>query len=257
MLHNGLYEQIINKGLDTELSVTDKLSQTAPIDSAEASKVLAKYVAEIVEKGLNNVKDNGGNLTSQIELVNRIVSTISATFPFIPYQFIIIQKVLAEIRKHGNSGKHLSGGERSMLSGFQEAAQRIENKDENALVPFYQFYDTVHTFLESTIRRVIDRCQNAADAHDGLEQQDVNVLKLLYLIRYIDDILRHPPLCGLRQQALVPHQHAEQGHSLLFVLQLCEGLPRYLPYPPLHPCRCGGSGGGNGAKEACGIPHSR
>ena len=45
MLHNGLYEQIINKGLDTELSVTDKLSQTAPIDSAEASKVLAKYVA--------------------------------------------------------------------------------------------------------------------------------------------------------------------------------------------------------------------
>ncbi len=112
----------------------------------------------------------------------------SETFPFVPYQFIIIQKVLAEIRKHGNSGKHLSGGERSMLSGFQEAAQKIEEKDENALVPFYQFYDTVHTFLESAIRRVIDRCQNAADAHDGLEQQDVNVLKLLYLIRYIEDV---------------------------------------------------------------------
>ena len=76
MLHNGLYEQIINKGLDSELSVTDKLSQTAPIDSAEASKVLAKYVAEIVEKGLNNVKDNGGDLNSQVDLVNRIVSTI-------------------------------------------------------------------------------------------------------------------------------------------------------------------------------------
>ena len=112
----------------------------------------------------------------------------SATFPFVPYQFIVIQKVLAEIRKHGNSGKHLSGGERSMLSGFQEAAQKIEYKDENALVPFWQFYDTVHTFLESVIRRVIDRCQNAADAHDGLEQQDVNVLKLLYLVRYIDDV---------------------------------------------------------------------
>lgn len=75
-----------------------------------------------------------------------------------------------------------------MLSGFQEAAQKIENKDENALVPFYQFYDTVHTFLESAIRRVIDRCQNAADANDGLEQQDVNVLKLLYLVRYIEDV---------------------------------------------------------------------
>ena len=112
----------------------------------------------------------------------------SATFPFVPYQFIILQKVLAEIRKHGNSGKHLAGGERSMISGFQEAAQRVQDKDENALVPFYLFYDTVHTFLESAIRRVIDRCQTAADKHDGLEQQDVNVLKLLYLVRYIDDI---------------------------------------------------------------------
>ena len=112
----------------------------------------------------------------------------SATYPFVPYQFIIIQKVLVEIRKHGNSGKHLSGGERSMLSGFQEAAQKVQGKDENAIVPFSQFYDTVHTFLESPIRRVIDRCQTAADKHDGLEQRDVNVLKLLYLIRYIDDI---------------------------------------------------------------------
>ena len=38
MLANGLYEQIINKHLDTELASTDKLSQTAPIDTAEAPK---------------------------------------------------------------------------------------------------------------------------------------------------------------------------------------------------------------------------
>lgn len=110
------------------------------------------------------------------------------TYPFVPYQFRLMQNVLAQIRKHGNSGKHLSGGERSMLSGFQEAAQAIQDKDEYALVPFYLFYDTVHTFLESSIRRVIDRCQNAADNHDGIEQYDVNILKLLYLVRYVDDI---------------------------------------------------------------------
>ena len=109
-------------------------------------------------------------------------------FPFVPYQFIIMQKVFAEIRKHGNSGKHLSGGERSMLSGFQEAVQKIQDKDEYALVPFYLFYDTVHTFLDSSIRCVIERCQKAADNGDGIEQQDVDVLKLLYLIRYVDDI---------------------------------------------------------------------
>ncbi len=112
----------------------------------------------------------------------------AANFPFVPYQFIIMQKVFAEIRKHGNSGKHLSGGERSMLSGFQEAAQKIQEKDEYALVPFFRFYDTVHTFLDGSIRRVIERCQRAADNGDGIEALDVDVLKLLYLIRYIDDI---------------------------------------------------------------------
>ena len=76
MLRDGLYEQIINKTIDSELSSMDKLSQTAPIDTAEASKVLAKYVAEVVERGLENLKDNGGGLNSQVELVNRIVSTI-------------------------------------------------------------------------------------------------------------------------------------------------------------------------------------
>ena len=125
------------------------------------------------------VGDMGG-YTSEYDFIE--------TYPFVPYQFRLMQNVLAEIRKHGNSGKHLSGGERSMLSGFQEAAQKIQDKDETALVPFYLFYDTVNTFLESTIRRVIDRCQTQADNDNGLKQFDVDVLKLLYLIRYIDDI---------------------------------------------------------------------
>ena len=76
MLHDGLYEQIINRGLDAELGVTDKLTSTAPNDSAEASKVLAKNIAEVVEKGLDNVVDNGGDINSQVTLANRIISTI-------------------------------------------------------------------------------------------------------------------------------------------------------------------------------------
>ncbi len=78
MLHDGLYEQVINKGLDTELAAADKLSRTAPIDTAEASKVLAKYVAEVVERGLENLKDNGGDLNAQVALANQIITTIKA-----------------------------------------------------------------------------------------------------------------------------------------------------------------------------------
>ena len=66
--------------------------------------------------------------------------------------------------------------------------RKFRRRDEYALVPFFRFYDTVHTFLDGSIRRVIERCQKAADNGDGIEQQDVDVLKLLYLIRYIDDI---------------------------------------------------------------------
>lgn len=110
------------------------------------------------------------------------------TFPFADYQFTLMQKVMTELRKHGSSGKHLSSGERSMLSGFQEAAQRVEGKDENALVPFWMFYDTVQTFLEGHIRRVINRAEEAASTHKGLESEDVPVLKLLFLLRWVDDV---------------------------------------------------------------------
>ncbi len=109
-------------------------------------------------------------------------------FPFVPYQFILMQKIFTEIRKHGNSGKHMSGGERSMISGFQEAAQKIQDREEFALAPLYLFYDTVHSFLEGSIRRVIERCERAAIDGNGIEPQDVNVLKLLYLVRYVDDV---------------------------------------------------------------------
>lgn len=76
MLKNGLYEQVINKSLDKELAETDKLIQTASIDPAEAAKVLSQYISEVVEKGLQNVRDNGGDVSSQVELVNKIVSSV-------------------------------------------------------------------------------------------------------------------------------------------------------------------------------------
>lgn len=76
MLHDGLYEQIINKEIDTELAVTDKLTNTAAIDSAEASKALSEYISEVVLRGLENIKDNGGDINSQVNLANKIIKTI-------------------------------------------------------------------------------------------------------------------------------------------------------------------------------------
>ena len=113
----------------------------------------------------------------------------TANYPFVPYQFLLLQKVFYEVRKHGNTGKHLAGGERSMLSSFQEAAIAVEQQDERALAPFYRFYDTMRGFLDSSINRVIDRCEKAAAQAAGLEPYDVAVLKCLYLIRYVSNDL--------------------------------------------------------------------
>ena len=173
-----------------------RLSLTSSsVDEVVQHRILKK-TPEAVET-LSGIYDKNDSVLRNIFTFSKARSDIKGyagttefvtNYPFVPYQLRVMQNVYNEIRKHGNSGKHQSNGERSMLSGFQEATQKIQEKDEYALVPFFRFYDTVHTFLDSSIRRVIERCQEAADNGDGIEAQDVNVLKLLYLIRYIDDI---------------------------------------------------------------------
>lgn len=175
-----------NTRLSLSSASVDEVIKKRILDKTKDANMLLQLVYDKERAVLNNLftfKDAMQDIKGYADSAE-----FSSTFPFVPYQFIVLQKVLTEIRTHGNVGKHLSGGERSLISGFQEAAQKVQGKDENALVPFAAFYDTVHTFLESRIRRVIDRCQTAADNSDGLEDYDVCVLKLLYLLRYIDDI---------------------------------------------------------------------
>ena len=80
MLHPGLYEQVINNALTGELAeIPEARKSVAPIDKAEASKVLAQYLADVVQKGLDNVLDNGGDISAQIGLTNQIVNLIQNT----------------------------------------------------------------------------------------------------------------------------------------------------------------------------------
>lgn len=193
-------DEIIKVRSDEFSRIQARFKTRLSLTSSSVDEVIQKRILKKkgeAEKKLEMVYNRNDSILRNLFSFNDAVLDIkgytgpeefAANFPFVPYQFIILQKVFAEIRKHGNAGKHLSGGERSMLSGFQEAAQKLQYKDENTLAPFFLFYDTVNTFLDSSIRRVIDRCQKAADNGDGIEAQDVNVLKLLYLIRYVDDI---------------------------------------------------------------------
>ena len=80
MLPPGLYEQVINTALNRELSdIPEERKFFAPIDRAEASKVLAQYLADVVQRGLENVVDNGGDISAQIGPANKIVDLIQNT----------------------------------------------------------------------------------------------------------------------------------------------------------------------------------
>jgi len=71
MLHHGLYEQVINNALTSELAeIPEARKAVAPIDKAEASKVLAQYLADVVQKGLDNVLDNGGDEPRLVNLAS-------------------------------------------------------------------------------------------------------------------------------------------------------------------------------------------
>jgi|GEM_PF-2511978 len=77
MLHPGLYEQVINTKLRSELAeIPQARRETAPIGRAEASRVLSQCLADIVQKGLDNVLDNGGDIAAQVALTNQIVTLI-------------------------------------------------------------------------------------------------------------------------------------------------------------------------------------
>ena len=56
MLHPGLYEQVINNALNRELAeIPEARKSTAPIDTAEASKVLAQYLTEVRAAGVDTL----------------------------------------------------------------------------------------------------------------------------------------------------------------------------------------------------------
>lgn len=105
-------------------------------------------------------------------------------YPFAPYHFQLVQKVFEEIRKVGATGAHLAYGERSMLDAFQMAAKSIAADEVGALVPFDRFYSSVEGFLDTAVKRTIDQ----ASQNKTLDGFDVQMLRTLFMIRYVEII---------------------------------------------------------------------
>ena len=99
------------------------------------------------------------------------------TYPFIPYQFRLLQNVFTDIRKHGFAGKHLSSGERSLIGAFQGTAKTYSNGEIGTLIPFYAFYDTIEEFLE------LSKTDEYKQKYSSMEK--------VYLGDYVEAIVPH------------------------------------------------------------------
>ena len=107
----------------------------------------------------------------------------AAIYPFVPYQVELLQKVFNKVRHQGEAGAHLSKGERSLLNAFQDVAKLLMNKEKSELAPFSSFYDSVKRFLNTSVAATITNAKQR-----DIEDFDVEVLKVLFMIKGIDEI---------------------------------------------------------------------
>jgi hypothetical protein len=137
----------------------------------------------------------GDVINNQLSFIGNSVSLkgykdadeFAAFYPFAPYQFTLLQKIFESIRKVGATGKHLSRGERSLLDAFQSAAVQNLGKGTDALIPLYDFYPSIESFIDGMAKRSIDE----APDNPGLQHPfDTQLIKAMFLIRYIPDIVK-------------------------------------------------------------------
>ena len=106
-------------------------------------------------------------------------------YPFVSYQFELLQKVFESIREHGMSeGKHISQNERSLLEAFQTSAKRVMNMESGLLIPFDSFFATAEEFIDFDIKTVFIN----ATRKPSLKEFDIRVLRILFMIKHVKDM---------------------------------------------------------------------
>ena len=77
MLPPGLYEQLINHNLRQELdTVPAERKSVMPVDPAEATEVLSRYIAEAAKRALSGMAEGRGDVADQVALANRLIGLL-------------------------------------------------------------------------------------------------------------------------------------------------------------------------------------
>lgn len=187
-VHSDNFSKIQGR-FDTKLSLsssdTDEVIKKRILAKTDSATDSLESLYEQKESIIKNLFVWSKNTQTQKEYLDK--KDFAMTYPFVPYQFNLLQKVFTDIRTQGFAGKHLSSGERSLLGAFQETAKRYEDSEVGVLIPFYAFYDTIEQFLEGTIKRVFQNANDIMNA-GNLKEMDINVLKILFMLKSVKEI---------------------------------------------------------------------
>ena len=171
---------------DTRLSLSasnvDEVIRKRVLEKNETAKQTLRLVYDQKESIIKNLITFTADTADKKLYEDR--TDFADCYPFIPYQFNLLGQVLTAIRTHGASGKHLSDQSRSMLALFQESAIRIMDEETGVLVPFSYFYNPLHKFVDHQHSQVI----SGAETIKSLETFDVELLKVLFMIKYVKEI---------------------------------------------------------------------
>ena len=166
------------------------------LTSLNVDEVIQKRLLEKSDTAIANLKEvyeaKGDILRNQLSFRDlkdtykefKEANDFVVNYPFVPYQFELLQGVFTSIRKAGVTGLHLASGERSLLDAFQLASKELKDTEVGALAPLYLFYPSIESFLDTSVKRTIDR---SAD-NESLFPFDIHVLQALFLIRYVDQL---------------------------------------------------------------------
>ncbi len=203
-----------------------------PLTSANADEVIQKrllvkneaanaYLAPVYEREQHNFRTlfrfEGDTV---FNTGYKDVTHFENTFPFIPYQFDLLQQAIRELSKNNAFvGGHQSVGERSMLSIFQQVAKNYMHRSVGDIVPFAALYEGLTDILQSKI--TADIMQVSKSVSDPLA---VELLKTLFLLKYVKGITTNVQNLTILLLAAFDCNLVEFRRKVQESLNLLEGL---------------------------------
>lgn len=105
-------------------------------------------------------------------------------YPFVSYQFELLQKVFESIGKRNERGQTSLAKRAFSFKRVSRICKKIAACEVGILVPFDSFYQTIEQFIDYDIKTVFSN----AERRGSLDSFAIRVLRVLFMIKHVKEI---------------------------------------------------------------------